>query len=293
MGARSCGWYFFVGFVTILIAPCRGAAPDLTDISVLIWFPLLGAFAGLLAGMFGIGGGLVLVAALNWFFVRNGVNPAHQMHLALGTSLATIIVTSLSSIRAHHGRGAVMWGTVRLLVPGILAGGLGGAWLADTIANDMLRRMFGILVVVFSLYIVLGVRPQGDRGLPGRAGHLAAGVTIGVIAALAGIGGGNVSNPFFLWRGVDMRSAVATSAACTFPVALASTAGYIWAGWGVPTLPPYSFGFVYGPAAAGIVAGSVLTAPLGAKIAHTIPVSGLRRAFALLLVIVGVLMLFG
>ena len=263
------------------------------DISLLLWFPALGAFAGLLAGMFGIGGGLVLVAALNWFFVRNGVDPAHQMHLALGTSLATIIVTSLSSIRAHHSRGAIRWATVRLLVPGILAGGLAGAWLAESIANDALRRLFGVLVVVFSLYIVLDVKPGGGHGLPGRAGHLAAGVTIGVIAALAGIGGGNVSNPFFLWCGVDMRSAVATSAALTFPVALASTVGFIWAGWGVSTLPPYSSGFVYWPAVAGIVAGSVLTAPLGARIAHTIPVNGLRRAFAILLVVVGTLMLLG
>jgi uncharacterized membrane protein YfcA len=263
------------------------------DLSLLIWFPLLGAFAGLLAGMFGIGGGLVLVAALNWFFVRNGVNPDHQMHLALGTSLATIIVTSMSSIRAHHARGAIMWPTVRLLVPGILIGGLAGAWLAESTANDTLRRLFGVLVVIFSLYIVLDVRPTGGRGMPGRAGHVAAGVVIGVVAALAGIGGGNVSNPFFLWRGVDMRRAVATSAACTFPVALASTAGFVWAGWRVPNLPDFSTGFVYWPAVVGIVAGSVLTAPVGARIAHSIPVAGLRRAFAVLLIVVGLLMLFG
>jgi uncharacterized membrane protein YfcA len=255
-------------------------------------FPILGMLAGLLAGMFGIGGGLVIVPALTVIFGLYDMVPDYRMHVAIGTSLGTIVFTSVSSLLAHHRRGAVLWPTVRKLVPGILAGGLAGAFLADAISNDALRGLFGVFVVVISLYIVVGKRPPAGGGLPGMPGHLLAGVLIGIVSALTGIGGGAVTNPFLIWRGVDMRNSVATSAACTLPVALASAAGFIVTGLGVEGLPAGSTGYIYWPAVAGITLGSTALAPLGARIAHTIDVENLRRGFALLLMLVGARMLW-
>lgn len=254
-------------------------------------FPLLGLLAGLLAGMFGIGGGLVIVPALTLVFGIHELVPDHRIHLAIGTSLATIILTSVSSIIAHHRRGAVLWPTVRRLVPGILAGGFLGAAIAEAVSNRALTSVFGLFVVIISLYIVIGRRPAAAGGLPGWPGHLLAGVVIGTVSALTGIGGGAVTNPFLLWRGVDMRHSVATSAGCTLPVALASATGFALAGLGTPGLPPGTTGFIYWPAVAGIAMGSVLTAPVGARIAHSLPVEQLRRAFAVLLIFVGIRML--
>lgn len=255
-------------------------------------FPLLGMVAGLLAGMFGIGGGLVIVPALVLIFGLYGLVPEYRMHVAIGTSLGSILFTSVSSLLAHHRRGAVLWPTVRRLVPGILIGGLCGAVIADAITNDSLRGIFGLFVVLISLYIVIGKRPAASGELPGTLGHWLAGWVIGAISALTGIGGGAVTNPFLLWRGVPIRNSVATSAACTLPVAVASAAGFVITGLGVSGLPAGSTGYIYWPAVAGITVGSTLTAPLGARIAHTIDVELLRRAFALLLLLVGVRMLW-
>lgn len=259
-----------------------------------LFFPLLGALSGILAGLFGIGGGLVIVPALNLFFVMTGdVIPADsRMHFAIGSSLAVIVFTALSSLRSHHKRGGVVWGAVRRLVPGVLAGGLIGAALADSMSNRLLQSTFGVFVVLIALYIVLGYRPSASRNLPAMPGFVAAGVVIGVVSALAGIGGGVMTVPFMLWCATPMRSAVGTAAACTFPVALAGTAGFIIMGWEVSSGLPGSTGYVYWPAVAGIAVASVFLAPVGAFLAHTLPVERLRQAFAVLLVFVGVRMLF-
>jgi len=262
------------------------------DWIMLVSFPVLGLFAGVLAGMFGIGGGLVIVPVLILIFGYYDMAPDYRMHLAIGTSLGTIIFTSVSSLLAHHRRGAVLWPTVFRLVPGIIVGGFLGAAIADAVTNGALTGVFGLFVVTISLYMVIGRRPEAVGRLPGWPGHTLAGLVIGTVSALTGIGGGAVTNPFLLWRGVDIRNSVATSAACTLPVALASATGFLLAGLGTADLPAWSTGYIYWPAVAGITLGSVLTAPLGAHLAHTLPVEQLRRAFAVLLLFVGVRMLW-
>jgi uncharacterized membrane protein YfcA len=257
---------------------------------MLLSFPVLGLLAGVLAGMFGIGGGLVIVPALSLIFGSYELAPDYRMHLAIGTSLGTIIFTSVSSMLAHHRKGAILWPTALRLVPGIIAGGFLGAAIADAVSNRALGGVFGLFVVTISLYMVIGRRPEAGGALPGLAGHTLAGIVIGTVSALTGIGGGAVTNPFLLWRGVNIRNSVATSAACTLPVAMASACGFLLAGLNTPGLPAGSTGYIYWPAVAGISVGSVLTAPLGAHLAHTVPVEQLRRAFAVLLLFVGIRM---
>lgn len=263
--------------------------------SPFLLFPLIGAVSGLLAGLFGIGGGLVIVPALNLFFAAFalGIPAQARMHFAIGSSLAVIVFTAVSSMWAHHRRGAVLWPAVRRLVPGIVAGGLFGAALADAMNNRLLEATFGAFVVAIALYMVLGHRPRASRPLPGWTGFLGAGTVIGTVSALAGIGGGVLTVPFLVWRTVSLRTAVGTAAACTMPVALAGATGFVLTGLDLAQPVTWASGYIYWPAVVGISLASVLTAPLGARLAHGLPVTQLRRAFALLLIVVGLRMLAG
>lgn len=256
-------------------------------------YPGVGALAGLMAGLLGVGGGLVIVPVLLWVFGLLGFDSRVLMHLAVGTSLATIVVTSLSSIRAHHRRGAVRWELVRQLTPGILAGAWIGALVADWMSGQWLRRVFALFVLFLGIRMLLGLRLPVGRELPGRAGFLGAGGIIGAVSALVGIGGGSLTVPFLHASGVDMRHAVASSSACGLPIALAGALGFAWTGWSEPGLPPGSTGYVYWPAFGGIALTSVLLAPVGARLAHSLPVRTLQRVFALLLLGVGSKLLLG
>ncbi|NNF51380.1 MAG: sulfite exporter TauE/SafE family protein [Gammaproteobacteria bacterium] len=258
-----------------------------------LYFPVVGILAGLGAGMFGIGGGFIIVAALSVLFAQAGIGPGRVMHIAIGTSLASIVLTSVSSLLAHHRRGAVLWPVVRLMVPGIVVGTLMGAWLAGVMSTNSLRVVFGALAVVAAVQIGFDLRPAATRTLPGRFGMNAAGLAIGAVSALAGIGGGAACNPFLLWCNVRIHNSVATAAACGLPVALAGTLGFVWFGWGSDGLPRFSSGYVYWPAVAGIASTSVLFAPVGAALAHALPVLVLRRAFAVLLSFIGLRMCLG
>lgn len=262
---------------------------------IYLLFPLIGVVSGLLAGLFGIGGGLIIVPALNLFFATLplGIPDGARMHFAIGTSLAVIVFTAVSSLLAHHRRGAVLWPAVARLVPGIVVGGLAGAGLADAMGNRMLEATFGGLVVAIALYMALGRPPRAALPLPAWPGFLGAGIVIGTISALAGIGGGVLTVPFLVWRTVALHTAVGTAAACTMPVALAGVSGFILTGMQAGMGVPFTTGYVHWPAVAGISLASVLTAPLGARLAHSLPVAKLRRAFALLLVLVGARMLAG
>lgn len=252
---------------------------------------LLGAGAGVLAGLFGVGGGLVIVPVLAWVFIEQGMDADLIMHLAIGTSLATIWVTSLASIRAHHRRGAVQWPLVRGLIPGILVGGLLGAWVADLLPTLALRRFFGVFEILVALQMLWAREYKAHFAAPGKLGLSAAGGLIGTVSALLGIGGGTLTVPYLVWIGVAMRQAVATSAACGLPIAVAGSVGFVLAGWGEPGLPRYSSGYVYWPAWAGVAFASSLTAGLGAYLAHRLPTRLLRRLFAVLLAVVGLKML--
>jgi uncharacterized membrane protein YfcA len=251
----------------------------------------MGALAGTLAGLLGIGGGVIIVPVLAMVFQHQGVAIDVLMHVSIGTSLATIVVTSLSSIRAHQKRGAIDWSVFRRITPGIIAGGFLGSVLADAIPGEELRVLFAIFMFLVATQMMIAGTPAPHRKLPPWPGMLTAGVLIGAIASLMGVGGGAMSVPFMTWCNVHIRQAVATSAAIGFPIALAGTAGFMITGWGNELLPPWSAGYINLPAFTGIVVASILFAPLGAKLAHTIPPTMLKRTFAILLYVLGTRML--
>jgi uncharacterized membrane protein YfcA len=255
-------------------------------------FLALGAVAGTLAGLLGVGGGLIIVPVLLWVFLHQGMDPSVVVHLAVGTSLASIIVTSVASIIAHNRRGAVRWPVVALLAPGIVVGAWVGAVVADLLPSIWLQRVFGCFAIVVGLQMAFGLQVGAHRAMPGRWGMLMAGSVIGVVSAVVGIGGGSMTVPFLHWNSMDMRNAVATSAACGLPIALAGALGFLISGWNEQALPAGASGYLYWPALPGIVVASVLFAPLGAHLAHTLPLPLLRRIFALLLLLVGSKLLF-
>jgi uncharacterized membrane protein YfcA len=261
-------------------------------VTELLIYLLLGAVAGVLAGMLGVGGGLIIVPVVAAVLLHQGVDPGLVMPLALGTSLATIVLTSLSSVRAHHARGAVLWPTVARLAPGIVLGAWLGAWVAHGLRGDALRIIFGLFALAVAAQMALNVKPSAHRQLPGTTGTGAAGGVIGFVSAIVGIGGGSLTVPFLLDCNVAMRNAVGTSAACGLPIALAGAAGFIWNGWGVAGLPAGSLGYLYLPAFGGVAAASMLFAPLGARLAHRLPADRLKRIFAVLLAFIGLRMLW-
>jgi uncharacterized membrane protein YfcA len=256
-----------------------------------LWFyPGLGALAGVLAGLLGIGGGLVIVPALVWWFARQGYPEPWLMQMAVATSLATILVTSVSSLAAHQRRGGVRWDLLAGLLPGIMLGALAGAVIARALPGDVLRALFG----AFECWVAWRLwrqRPEDRRLTLNRAGQLTAGSIIGGLSAMLGIGGGTLTVPLLRWTGVEIRAAVGTAAAAGLPVALFGVLGFT-VGVAAPSgLPQPSLGLVYGPAALGIGLTSVLFAPLGAWLAHRLPRAGLQRLFAVILFLVGLRML--
>jgi uncharacterized membrane protein YfcA len=255
-------------------------------------FLALGAVAGITAGLLGIGGGLIIVPVLLWWFHHKGMDGSVVVHLAVGTSLATIIVTSVASIIAHNRRGAVRWPLVAMLAPGIVVGAWMGAVVADLLPSIWLQRVFGCFAIFVSLQMAFGLQLRAQRAMPGRGEMLAAGSVIGTVSAIVGIGGGSMTVPYLHWNSVNMRNAVATSAACGLPIALAGAVGFLITGWNEQALPVGSTGYLYWPALPGIVLASVLFAPIGAHLAHTLPVTMLKRIFALLLLFIGGKLLF-
>jgi len=243
----------------------------------------LGLAVGFVAGLLGVGGGLIIVPVLIMLLHAHGLAAGMEPQLALGTSLASILFTSLSSVRAHHRHGAVEWSLVWRIAPGIVAGTLAGAVLATQMSGHVLKVFFVVFLFYAATQMWLDFKPAPHRGLPGRIATTLTGGVIGAVSSWVGIGGGTLSVPFMLWHNVPLHRAIATSAAIGFPIALAGAAGYVLGGWHTSGLPVGSLGFVYLPALAGIVLGSVLTAPLGARTAHRLPVRPLKRVFALLL----------
>jgi uncharacterized membrane protein YfcA len=240
-----------------------------------------------MAGLFGIGGGLVIVPVLIFTFGFQGFSSEVAAHLAIGTSLATIVFTSISSIRTHHVHGAVRWELVRPMTVGIIIGALVGAWTASLLSGPMLKTIIGAFAILVALKMLLEANPKPGRDVPGNAGLWGAGGLIGWASAIFGIGGGTLSVPYLIWCNVRMQQAVATSAAIGLPIALAGAAGNIWTGWQNPELPDLSVGFIYLPALVGIVATSVFFARFGAKLAHKLDGRLLKKIFAIVLIIVG------
>ncbi len=258
-----------------------------------LMFLLLGGMVGIIAGLFGVGGGLIIVPALIWGLPVIGVSQSHSTHIAVGSSLATIVVTSISSIIAHHKRGAVLWRKVALLTPGILLGAWLGGMLAGILAGDILQRVFGVFAILVGLHLYFRIKAKAQGVAPGPYLTSLAGGLIGLVSALVGIGGGSMTVPFLHVSGVEMRKAVATSSACGLPIAISGSLSFIFMGWGLKDLPALSSGYVYWPVVLVIVITSTLFAPLGASIAHRLQGDHLKRIFAVFLIFIGGSLLLG
>lgn len=261
-------------------------------LDTLLLFLLLGGVVGVIAGLFGVGGGLIIVPALIWGLPLMGVIPEHSTHIAVGTSLATIVVTSLAAIRAHQRRGAVLWREVGLLTPGILLGAWLGGILAGALGGDILQRVYGVFAILVALHLIFYAPEKRHNFTLGPWPMGMSGGLIGLVSAVVGIGGGSMTVPLLHATGVEMRKAVATSSACGLPIALSGTLSFIFTGWALEGLPAGSSGYVYWPVALIIVVTSTLFAPLGASLAHRLPARQLKRGFALFLFCVGVSLLF-
>ena len=245
---------------------------------------LLGAGAGFLAGLLGIGGGMVMVPFLTSILMGRGVSTDLAVKMAIATAMATILFTALSTMRAHHKRGAVRWDIVARMAPGVLLGGLlAGAGVFALVKGQWLALSFAAFVGLTATQMLLARAPSPDRQLPGRAGQTAMGAVIGFVSGLVGAGGAFITVPFLTRCNVPIHNAVATGASLGFPIAVANTVGVVIGGWGLPAALPGAFGFLYLPALAIIAAISVLTAPLGARVAHGLNVRQLRRVFAVML----------
>lgn len=254
---------------------------------IIVLYLFLGAIAGTVAGLFGVGGGVVIVPALVFAFSAQGLSVEILTHMAVGTSLATIIVTSISSVRAHHKQGAVRWPIFWAMAPGICIGVWLGVQTIVQISGEMLQLAIGCFLIVIALQMGLGFKPSPHRELPGSPVLFTAGGSIGWVSALFGIGGGSLTVPWLTWCNVRMQQAIATSAACGLPIAIVGAASNVSAGWQHQALPDWSSGFIYWPAFFGIVLASAPFAKVGAKLAHRLPAEQLKRYFALFILIVG------
>lgn len=246
------------------------------------WFAYIavGLFSGFVAGLLGLGGGAVLVPMLASMFAAQGFSTDHVLHLALGTSMATIIFTAAASLRTHDAHGAVLWPVVRSITPGILAGTFLGTFIARFVPTRELAAFFTLFIAYVAIQMAVNFRPKPSRQLPGTLAVAGVGAGIGTLSALVAIGGGSLTVPFLTWCNVRVQQAIGTSAAVGLPIALGGTAGYLWNGLHAGGLPQGAFGFIYLPALGFVVAASVLTAPLGARLAHRLPVKLLKRIFA-------------
>lgn len=253
---------------------------------------LLGGFVGFFAGLLGVGGGLTMVPALVMIFAAQNFPEPHLMQTTLGTAMASIVFTSASSLRAHHLHAAVDWRVVRWITPGIVVGTLLGTALAGQLHGRPLAIFFAIFAYGAATQLLLNVRPKPTRELPGRIGMTAIGGAIGGVCSLVAAGGGLLTVPFLAFCNVSLHRAIGTAAAVGFPIAVSGAVGYIASGIGKTDLAEHTLGFVYLPALFWLVIASMLTAPLGARVAHRMQVANLRRVFAALLYLLATKMLF-
>ena len=251
----------------------------------------IGAAVGFFAGMLGIGGGAIMVPLLVILFDAQGLPKSHILHLAVGTGMATILFTSVASVRAHASRGAIRWDIARNITPGILLGGLVGSWIASFIPPLVFAALFTAVIYIAATNLLIDRKPKPSREAPGFAGMSVFGFLVSAASAFAAIGGAFLTVPFMLWCNVPMLPAIGTAAVIGFPIALSGTIGFVATGLRETGLPPYTVGFVYLPALAGIVVTSMLMAPVGAAAAHRLPTVWLKRIFAVLFYVMATRML--
>lgn len=260
------------------------ARVDTSFIGLLLSLAVLGCFTGFFAGLLGIGGGMLLVPFMTLIFTAQAFPAEHIIRMAVATSLTTILFTSISSVRAHHKRGAVRWELVKPMGLGAIIGTLLGALIAGGVRSHWLGLLFGVVVSFAALQMLLPKKnPNKPESIPSQPVLGGVGGLIGSISSFVGAGGGFITVPFLTSRGVQMHQTIATSAAMGFPIAAGGLVGYILAGVSVQGLPSGTLGFVYLPALIACAATSVLFAPLGAKLAHSLPTAQLKKIFAFVL----------
>ena len=266
------------------------------------WFPLdlwlvfylaIGVVVGFLAGLLGVGGGAITIPALTWAFQQRGFGDDQVLHLALGTCMATIVLVSLGSARAHAAHGAVDWSIVRRMTPGIVVGGLTGAWITRYIPTFTLAVLFAVFICYVAFNMVTGWKPKPTASPPGSVGMTAVGVLISVLCALVGVGGAALTIPFLMYVSLSFHHAIGTAAALALPIAIASSIGFVLSGLGKAGLPAGSIGYVYIPAFIGIAIGSVVLTRYGARIAHRTSAKTLKRVFAVILCTLAAKLLWG
>jgi len=257
-----------------------------------VYLPL-GVIVGIIAGLLGIGGGVVIVPILIFVFTAQGFSAQHMMQIALATSLGSIVFTSVASFMTHHRHGAVRWDVVKGITLGILIGTFSGTWFAAQLSTQALKIFFAIFLYYVAATMLSNFKPKPTRQLPGVLGLNGVGVVIGIVSSLVGIGGGALSIPFMMWCNVPVHHAIGTSAAIGFPIAVAGTAGYILNGLYIAGLPTPHLGYLYIPALLGIAFFSFFSAPYGAKLAHKTPVVTLKRIYAAFLIVVATRIIWG
>ena len=263
------------------------------NLTEVFYYALTGAFAGIAAGMFGVGGGLIIVPVLYYVFASHGYDPQHLMHMAVATSLATIVFTATSSTLAHHKRNAVLWPIVFIITPGIIIGTWFGGIFASKLDNEVLSKFFAIFELLVAIHLVLKKQISRHQTTIGKFTASVGGLVIGFISAIVGIAGGTMTVPFLHWFNVSMQKAVATSAACGLPIAVIGTLAYVYTGWGQMSDKPATLGFLHIHALVVIAMSSFVFAPLGAKLAHSISEKALRLSFAGILLLLSAIMFLG
>ena len=257
-------------------------------LEIILIYLAIGAVAGTVAGLFGVGGGTIIVPSLIFAFGLQGFSGEVATHMAIGTSLATIVITSISSVLAHNKKGAVRWDLFWRFTPGLCIGVWIGAYTAAQLTGKTLMLAFGIFSVIIAIQMGFKLQAKGGRDVPGLAGLTASGGIIGWLSALFGIGGGSLTVPFLSWCRVSIHEAIGTAAAGGLPIAFVGALGYVYEGWQRSQLPEWSAGFVYLPAFFGIILMSTLFAKLGAYLAHNLPPDKLKQIFAIMLFLIGV-----
>ena len=275
-------------------------------IQILLIYALTGIFAGLIGGMLGLGGGIIIVPVLHYIFTQQGFEPSVVMHQAVTTSLATIIATSIFATYEHHRKRMVSWSIVNKIAPGIFLGACFGVLVADSVSSSVLRIVFGCFEILVALQIWFDLKPKymfteffsrrtqkkvEYTKLPKKGIFVFTGVIIGLFSTILGIGGGTLTVPFFLWLNFQMRNAVAISSACSIPIALAATIAFVFVSRDNPNIFTHSIGYLYWPAALIIMMVTIFFAPIGARLAHYLPIDTLKCIFAVLLMFIGIKML--
>ncbi len=258
--------------------------PEIINFSL---FLLTGAIVGLLAGLLGVGGGLLVVPILLYLLPQLGIDPSQVTHIAVATSLATIVFTSIASVKAHNRQSTVVWWLFRAMTPGIILGGITGSIAARFIDSGNLKIIFGVFALLIATQMIIKFKPPAKIREPGKLRLFLSGGLIGAFSTLVGIGGGSITVPYLMFWNTKMARAVGTSAAIGLPLSVAGTSGFIISGWGQPSLPDWSLGYVFLPAFLGIVMVSSFTAPIGARLASKISGKLLSRVFASFLIVVG------